>query len=142
MFWEELLQTERPEGQNYWPVADGQGRYLGMASTSGAVIDQRACSNQQHAVEAAGHPVEVAEVLGVEAQAAGVAGQQGGGAFRGRGVAVQRVHRRARRAVEERRGVPAAAERAVQVGAPVPRVEEREALLKQDWDVAGHAGCE
>jgi hypothetical protein len=52
MFWEELLQTERPEGQNYWPVADGQGRYLGMASTSGAVIDQRACSNQQHAVEA------------------------------------------------------------------------------------------
>jgi hypothetical protein len=38
--------------------------------------------------------------------------------------------------------MPAAAERAIQVGAPVPRVEECEALLKQDGDVAGHAGCE
>jgi hypothetical protein len=37
----------------------------------------------------------------------------------------------------------AAAEGAVQVSTAVLRSEERQALLEQDWDVAGHAAvCE
>jgi hypothetical protein len=52
MFWEELLQTERPEGQLYWPTADAEGRYVGMAPLHGEPVEQRACSTQQHAVEA------------------------------------------------------------------------------------------
>lgn len=52
MFWEELLQTERPEGQLYWPTADAEGRYVGMAPLRGEPVDQRPCTTQQHAVEA------------------------------------------------------------------------------------------
>jgi hypothetical protein len=79
----------------------------------------------------------------METQAARMGGEQVGGAFAGGGVAVHRVDRAARRPGEDRRGVAAAAEGAVQVGASVLRSEERQALLKQDWNVAGHsAGCE
>ena len=79
----------------------------------------------------------------METQAARMGGEQRGGAFAGGGIAVHRVDRATRRAGEDRRRMAAAAERAVQVGAPVLRGEERQALLEQDWNVAGHAAvCE
>ncbi|MFM8564917.1 MAG: hypothetical protein ACKOBQ_02075 [Bacteroidota bacterium] len=52
MFWEELLQTERPEGQRYWPVADADGRYAGMAGRDGVCVAQQPCTTEQHALEA------------------------------------------------------------------------------------------
>lgn len=51
MFWEELLQTERPEGQRYWPVADADGRYAGMAGRDGVCVAQPPCTTDQHALE-------------------------------------------------------------------------------------------
>ena len=97
----------------------------------------------QNTVESPRDAVKVAEIFGMETQAAGMGGEQRGGTFAGRGIAVHRVDRAARRPREDRRGVAAAAEGAVQIGAPVQRSEERQALLEQDWDVAGHAAvCE
>ena len=97
----------------------------------------------QNTIESSRNAVKVAEILGMEAQAAGMGGEQRGGAAGRGGIAVHGVDRAARRAAEDRRRVAAAAEGAVQVGAPVLRGEERQALLEQDWDVAGHAaGCE
>ena len=79
----------------------------------------------------------------METQAARMGGEQRGGTFRGGGIAVHRVDRAAWRASQDRRRVAAAAEGAVQVSTAVLRSEERQALLKQDWNVAGHsAGCE
>ena len=87
--------------------------------------------------------VKVAEIIGMETQAARMGGEQRRGALQGGRVAVHRVDRAAGRPREDRRRVAPAAEGAVQVGAPVLRGEERQALLEQDWDVAGHAAvCE
>lgn len=96
----------------------------------------------QDAIEVTGDAVEVTEVLGMEPQARGVSGQQRGRPVGGRGVAIEGVDGTAGGAIQDRRGVPATAEGAIQVSTPVPRVKEREALLKQDGNVAGHAGCE
>ena len=97
----------------------------------------------QNTIESARNTVKVSEILGVETQPPGVGAEQRRGALTGGGVAVHRVDRAPRRPREDRRGVAAAAEGAVQVGAPFLRSEERQALLEQDWDVAGHAAvCE
>jgi hypothetical protein len=79
----------------------------------------------------------------MKTQAAGVGGEERGGAFSSGGVSVHRVDRAARRPGEDRRGMAAAPEGAIQIGTAILRSEERQALLEQDWDVAGHAaGCE
>ena len=70
-------------------------------------------------------------------------GAQSCGALRSGGIAVHRVERAARGPAQNCRRVTATAKGAIEVGAPVLRSEERQALLKQDWDVAGHAAvCE
>jgi hypothetical protein len=87
--------------------------------------------------------VKVTKILRMETQVAGMGGEQRAGTFRGGGIAIHRVDGAERRARENCRRVAAAAEGAVQVSTAVLRSEERQALLKQDWNVAGHsAGCE
>jgi hypothetical protein len=79
----------------------------------------------------------------METQATWMSSEQVSGAFAGSGIAVHRVDRAMRCAGQDRRGVAAAAEGAIQIGTTVLRSEERQALLKQNWNVAGHsAGCE
>jgi hypothetical protein len=79
----------------------------------------------------------------METQVARMGGEQGRRAIRSCRIAVHRVNRAKRRAGENRRRVTSTAEGAIQIGTTILRGEERQALLKQNWDVAGHsAGCE
>jgi len=52
MFWNEILQMERPEDQQHWPVSNPQGLYLGMESASGELLEVRPFYSDQHAVDA------------------------------------------------------------------------------------------
>jgi hypothetical protein len=85
----------------------------------------------------------VAEIFRVETQAARMSGEQISGAFACRWIAVHRIDGAMRSAGENRRRVATAAEGAIQIGTAILRSEERQALLKQNWNVASHsAGCE
>ena len=67
MFWDELLQTERPTGQAFWPVSDGDGAYRGLEDLEGRVHEVRPFFSEQHPVDALGllteHRVDAVAVV-------------------------------------------------------------------------------
>ena len=83
----------------------------------------------------------VAEIALDQVQAAGMAGGQRGAAGDGVGIAVDRPQRAVGR-VQDGRGIAAAAESAVQVGAAIVRGERLQHFRQHDGDVPGaHAGA-
>jgi hypothetical protein len=94
----------------------------------------------QNTVESPRNAVKVAEIFRMEMATAHLRASQGGETL-GRGwIPIHRIKRAVRGTGEERRGVTTAPERAIQIGTAVLRSKECHALLKQNWNVAGHQG--